>query len=376
MSNFTLPSYGCALDVLKKANDKWLHDGTIFLTRCGSHAYGTNISTSDEDFKGIAIPPREYVLGFTKKFEQAIFKEPDMVVFDLRKFMDLAAACNPNVIETLFTDPSDWCMWDSSWNKLLDNREKFISKRAKHTFSGYAISQLKKLRSHYRWLKNPPVAPPSRADFNLPSSTSLISNGEREEIESTIKLMVDSWQLDLDGLDDATKIKIQNNIDTYIKQMGVASKYEAGIDPLWMAAYRNLGLSVELQATLMQEKRYNTAMKEWKQYLGWKETRNKARAALEEKYGYDCKHAMHLVRLMRMCREIITEGKVMVKRPDAAELLEIRNGAWPYERLIEWAEQQDKDMNMLYLKSTLPHHPNMDELNKLCIEMIEDHLRK
>mgnify|MGYP001607055563 CR=1 FL=1 len=46
------------------------------------------------------------------------------------------------------------------------------------------------------------------------------------------------------------------------------------------------------------------------------------------------KHAMHLVRLMRMCKEILITCEVVVKRPDREELLAIRNGAWSYYKLI------------------------------------------
>jgi len=41
---------------------------------------------------------------------------------------------------------------------------------------------------------------------------------------------------------------------------------------------------------------------------------------------------------MRICREILSTGQVIVKRPDCDELLAIRDGAWQYERLLSWAE--------------------------------------
>ena len=56
--------------------------GLILLVTHGSHAYGLNTPTSDLDIKGIAIPPREYFLGFANSFEQAIQNDPDM---NLRK---------------------------------------------------------------------------------------------------------------------------------------------------------------------------------------------------------------------------------------------------------------------------------------------------
>src|SRR5271156_6546414 len=81
----------------------WIEDRTVLLVRHGSHAYGTNTPASDEDFKGIAIPPKNYFLGTMHRFEQAELKapEPDAVIYDIRKFFNLAADCNPNIIEVL-----------------------------------------------------------------------------------------------------------------------------------------------------------------------------------------------------------------------------------------------------------------------------------
>ena len=35
----------------------WLHQNTILLSAYGSHAYGTNVETSDWDMRGVCIPP-------------------------------------------------------------------------------------------------------------------------------------------------------------------------------------------------------------------------------------------------------------------------------------------------------------------------------
>ncbi len=69
----------------------------------------------------------------------------------------------------------------------------------------------------------------------------------------------------------------------------------------------------------------------------------------------NCKHASHVVRLIRLGEEILTEGIVRVKRPDAKELLAIRNGEWSYEQLLDFAEGKDKLIReTLYKTSHLP----------------------
>src|ERR1700723_3606349 len=144
-----------------ETNLSWLKDNTLFLTLHGSRAYGTNHANSDYDFKGLCVPPLEYYLGFTNNFEQAEFKKPnDLVIFEISKFFKLAADCNPSVIEILFTDPTDHIISKPIFKKILDVKYDFLSRKARHTFSGYAMSQLKRLQLHRRWLVNPAQKPP------------------------------------------------------------------------------------------------------------------------------------------------------------------------------------------------------------------------
>ena len=71
-----------------KGNLGWLQRNTIMLTLTGSHAYGLATETSDYDWRGIAIPPKEYFTGFLQHFEQADrgFENTDCSIFDIRKF--------------------------------------------------------------------------------------------------------------------------------------------------------------------------------------------------------------------------------------------------------------------------------------------------
>jgi hypothetical protein len=71
-----------------------------------------------------------------------------------------------------------------------------------------------------------------------------------------------------------------------------------------------------------------------------------------------------------MCREILAEGIVRVKRPDAEELKAIREGAWTYDRMVEWADQQDAELIEIAKTSTLPKAPDRNKLDDLCQEIV------
>lgn len=307
---------------------------TILNVRHGSHAYGTNIETSDLDIKGVCIEPMSHQLGFLHTFEQleqmAAKGHPhDSVIYSLKKFAGLAANCNPNIIEVLHVDESDVLFCDDFGRRLRDHRNAFLSKKAKHTFAGYAHAQLKRIKTHRAWLLDPPKAPPARADFKL-SDAQQVNKSELGAFDAAL---------------------------------------DQGIE---------MELPKEVLTLFTREKQFQAAKTHWDQYQGWVKSRNPARAALEAKFGYDTKHGMHLIRLMRMCREILDEGRVYVKRPDAAYLLGIRAGELTYDELIEEAESLEDECEELYTTSMLQNEPDRVALDALIVELTleyEEHKR-
>lgn len=354
-----------------EGNLNWLPARTIYMTKHGSHAYGTSLPTSDLDLRGIAIAPKDYYLGFMQTFEQAVQTNPDLQIFELKKFLRLACDANPNVLELLYTDPEDHLLFTPTMARLMANREFFLSRKAKHTFSGYAISQLKRINIHYRWLKNPPKAPPTRAEFGLPERT-VIPADQLAAAQSTIQKELDSmsWK-DFDGLDDATRQELKNQFEARLLKITGWGWTELE-EKYWMAAVKQIGYDTNFIRLLDLERQYTSRLREWQSFQTWKATRNPARAELEAKFGYDTKHALHLVRLLRMCREILVEGKVYVRRPDAEELLQIRAGAWSYEELVAWAMAQDTELYEVMKTSPLPVQPDRKRIDALCLELIED----
>lgn len=331
---------------------------TILLVNHGSHAYGTHTPTSDFDVKGICIEPKEYHFGFLNNFEQyermgnseggnlaklksLHGKDADVVIYSLKKFAKLASDCNPNIIEVLHVDDSDVLFMNKQGEALREVRDLFLSKKAKFTFSGYAHAQLKRIKTHRAWLLDPPKEPPSRTSFGL-SETSKVSKSELGAFEAYT------------GSDrNALSISAETG------------KLQAGGV-----------ISTNVMELFNKEKQYQQAVQHWDQYQTWVKTRNPARAALEAKYGYDTKHGMHLMRLMRMCREILVECRVHVKRHDAEELLEIRNGLWDYDRLINEAYDVECECDELYKTSPLRKEPDRKLLDELIVDITEEYLKE
>jgi len=96
------------------------------------------------------------------------------------------------------------------------------------------------------------------------------------------------------------------------------------------------------------------------------------RKALVEKFGYDCKNAAHLIRLLKMGIEFLKDGQLEVLRHDAQYLLEIKRGEWSQQRVVDEADRLFKMSEEAYMASTLPHRPNDAAINQLCVDVISE----
>ena len=118
-----------------------------------------------------------------------------------------------------------------------------------------------------------------------------------------------------------------------------------------------------------RQKAYDADLKHWQHYQRWRKERNPDRAALEERHGYDTKHAMHLIRLLKMGEEVLSEGQLLVRRPDAEWLLGIRDGALDYGSLLRLAEDMTSTLEERMAASSLPETPDRIAAEELLVEL-------
>lgn len=359
--------YKNIVDVKFDKNYKWLYNNTIYVCQTGSKAYGTNIETSDDDFRGVSLGRKVDYLGLRDSFQQYTLNDPDFVVFEFKKVLKLLSEGNPNTIEILFVEPNDIKYITPVGEKLLAFRDNFITKSCKEKFLGYAKAQLARLKLHRGWLLSPITVKPERKDFGLPDKLQIPSD-QYEVVNALIRKELDSWNPNFEPFSDAQKIWLQNTLSDYLTEIQIYS------DKLWMAAARKIGYSENFVEILVMEKRFESAKKHFDNYQDWKKNRNPTRAEMEAKVGFDCKHGVHLIRLSRMCREILDTGKVIVKRPDAEELLEIRNGHWSYEKVMEEFEKIQDQVKIAYEKSTLPKTANLEKIDEFVISILEENI--
>ena len=141
--------------------------------------------------------------------------------------------------------------------------------------------------------------------------------------------------------------------------------------PEWDHLIRNRGLFLTKEAYNSFAGYANGQLKRMTHsaYNGYMGDRRKA---IVDEIGYDTKNAAHLIRLLRMGIEFLTEGELYVKRQDATQLLEIKHGEWTLDKVKAEADKLFALAEESYVRSSLPNDTNTDAVNCLLVSILEN----
>lgn len=130
-------------------------------TRCilagyrGSIAHGMYVppkeptSIDDKDVMYVTVPTKDFYYGlkeYGSRGTREIKKnEWDIVVYEARKFINLLAQGNPNVLMMLWLEPQYYLNISMAGGILLDNKNLFVGRHVYHAFTGYAHGQLHRM---------------------------------------------------------------------------------------------------------------------------------------------------------------------------------------------------------------------------------------
>lgn len=128
----------------------------IFVAYRGSVAHGMYVAPAeptgidDIDIIGVYIPDLEHYFGHhgaPPSGRDIKIREWDSAAYELRHFVGLLCNGNPNVLATLWLKPESLIFTTRESEMLTAARFLFATKRAYHSFGGYAHSQLKRMVS-------------------------------------------------------------------------------------------------------------------------------------------------------------------------------------------------------------------------------------
>lgn len=340
---------------------------TIFKCITGSFAHGTYIEgKSDIDYKSIYIQDSDEILS--NNYVPQIDITQDDVMWEIQKFIELLENGNPSSLEILFS-PTD-CIIENSpqFNLLLENKEKFLTKKCAKSFANFGYSQIKKASATGKKFNIEDSKMVHKTPFDF---TYYYDNGKvfllKDYLEANDLTQEKCGLVRLDHMKDCYALYYDNNNIGYRGIIGEKSNeirlssIPKGEIPLFMIYY-----NVEA---------YSKYMREYKEYKEWIEKRNINRFVDVVKHGQeeyssriDGKNMLHCVRLLNISRQIAEEGTFSVRRPNIDYLLKIRHGEVQLKEIMEYAKIEIKGLEELYKNSNLP-----DDVDK---EFVKDLLLK
>lgn len=305
----------------------------IFLTLGGSYSYGTNVETSDVDVRGCALNNPTDLIGLSS-FEQVVNTTTDTTVYSFNKLISLLLNCNPNTIEMLGCKPDHYFMMTDVGREMIENRKLFLSRRAVHSFGGYATQQLRRLE-------------------NALARDRLSQARKEEHILKSMQSAIRSFESRYTAFDKGSLV-------------------------LFTAESEREDLDSEVYANIRLEKypvrEFNSIMNELTSIISAYEKLNGRNRKKDD--AHLNKHAMHLIRLYLMCLDILEKEDIITYRgKDHDLLMSIRAGEYQLEdgscrkEFFEMVGEFEKRLNYAKENTSLPDHPNIKRVEEFVMSV-------
>lgn len=309
----------------------------ILLGLGGSHAYGTNVETSDLDVRGCALNSKAEILT-RENFEQVVNQETDTTIYSFNKLIDLLIKANPNVLECLGLKQEHYLYLSPIGQELLDNADMFLSKKVIQSFGGYATAQLRRLDN---------------------KSARNLEQAEKEAhiLNSVKNATVDFKNKFFEYPEDAIKLYIDDAVnDEYDKEIFM----DVNLTHYPLRDYKSMWSAL------------NNVVKD---YAKLEQTGRNREAIRYDKLG---KHMMHLVRLYYMCFDILEHGKIVTYREKEHDfLMDIRNGKYldsnnqPVPEFFEIVDELEKKLEYDKVHTELPEKPDYNRIKEFTMSVNE-----
>ncbi|HTR65324.1 MAG TPA: nucleotidyltransferase domain-containing protein [Terriglobales bacterium] len=92
------------------------------------------------------------------------------------------------------------------------------------------------------------------------------------------------------------------------------------------------------------------------------------RPEIEAKFGYDVKAAMHTLRLLYECKEILTELRISLPRPERNLLIRVRTGKYSMEKVLQMANLLFTECEEAVRHSRLPEKVDRKAVSDLIAQ--------
>jgi len=352
----------------------------IFKTKVGSHAYGTNIEGSDEDFKGVYIQSLEDIA--INGYVEQINTTKDETYYELRRFIELCQSANPTVLELLYSPKDCIITKHPVFDLILEHKDIFLTKKCKYSFGGYAYAQIEKAKGLEKKMNWEASEMTRKTPLDFCYIITPLGAKPLKDWLHTQKGKA-NWQENY-GVSVVDKCKDLYFI--YPDKTGGELGYHGIVSTKTKLAWQELDEEEEVISndlclssipkdqmhlgTVMSYSKdsYTRHCKMYREYTEWLKKRNVQRYVDIENHGQriDGKNLLHCYRLIETAIEIAQQKTINVRRPNAEFLIEIRKGKHNLDTLLNGASEKIEVMNKIFDKCDLPHSCDM----KFCKELI------
>jgi len=338
------------------------NDLIIFSAIMGSNAYGTSLPTSDKDVRGVFMQPLADILKYGYA-EQTADDNNDIIYYELRRFLLLAAQNNPNILELLFSPKDCVIKTSDEWRMIQCHANEFLTKKCKYTFAGYAIDQIKKAKGYNKKInwEESKLQRKSVLDFCY-----ILVEGGTKKFKEWAKDLFTQERFGLANIEHSHDIYAMYDLNEYDVPKGIVSNEETANDVQLTSIPKGISPIAYLA---FNKDAYSIHCKNYNEYKKWLKERNEDRFKMNKKHGknYDSKNMMHTFRLLNVSIEIARTGNLIVRRSneEIKILMKIRNGEFEFDNLINDAEQLISKIDEVYENSSLPKQINNDFINEL-----------
>jgi hypothetical protein len=274
------------------------------------------------------------------------------------------------MLELLYS-PQDCILYKhNSFSKLEALRKSFLTKMCKYSFGGYAIAQIEKaagLDKKMNWEK-----------------------------ERTVRKTVLNFCYFIDKeVDYHTNSKFQSVLveklftPQQIKGFGLSAiphthnLYNVFFDKRYVNVFKGIVQDEEnsndislssvpadshcIGMLYFNKDAYQAHCKEYREYQDWLKKRNTQRYVDVENHGQmiDGKNLLHCVRLIETAIDIAEHGELIVRRPNAEYLKDIRRGKYDLQTIIETSRKGIDGIDLAFEYSNLPNKFSDESLLKM-----------
>lgn len=311
----------------------------------GSHVYGTNLPTSDLDFKAVHVPHIEDILlqrvrpsiNTKTKKDDAQKNGPgdiDFESFALQKFMAMLLEGQTVALSMLFT-PDEWIIERSpEWDFIRQNKDRWLHRKVS-AFAGYCRQQANKYG-----IRGSRVAA-SRAGLTW-AEQMIDAHGMQGKLR-------DHWG------------EVEELAGRGLEHVAIVQGTHADDQPVRFFEVCNR--KIQEHATFKEA--HAICKRVFDEYG--------QRALLAEtNQGVDWKACMHAVRVSKEAEELLLHHTITYPRPEAGLLLAIRKGELPYKEVAEMLEDGLDRLEECSRISTLPDHGDQAAAERFVLKVYRE----